>query len=293
MKRIIITVLSLVIIIGGVWAWGRLDGQQSYKRAELTHPNSFFDSHYFSYKQEPLEESGAPPTKVYGAVVPHHLLAYELITEVFSQLTITEEKPPVIILIGPNHDNEGEKILTSTWGWQTPFGTVEANTEIIEDLVKNSPVKINDTIFSTEHSMGTLMPFIKYFLPEAQVVPIIFHYDLKDEEARSLSDQIANIVKEKEALVMASIDFSHYLTNQEAQAKDQETLEMIKTKNILRLLNLGDDYLDSPGALATLLYTMDKLDINEPKILQNTNSGILMGNDLIETTSYITMIFEE
>lgn len=289
MKRIIIIALSLAIIIGGVWALGKSESQQSYKRAELTHPNSFFDSRYFNFSREPLQNAGASKTKVHGAVVPHHLLAYELIAEVFSQLK--EDKPSVIILIGPNHDNEGEKILTSTWGWETPFGTVEANTEIIESLVKNSPVKINDGIFSTEHSMGALMPFIKYFFPEAQVVPIIFHYNLKDEEAQSLSDQLANIVKEKEALVMASIDFSHYLTNQEAQAKDQETLEIIRTKNIPRLLSLGDDYLDSPGALATLLYTMERLDINEPKILQNTNSGILMGNDLIETTSYITMIF--
>lgn len=291
MKRVIVTVLSFIILIGGVWAFSRSDVQQSYKRAEPTHPNSFFDSRYFKFNLEPLQNAGAPKTTVYGAIIPHHLLAYELITEVFSKLT--EDKPPVIILIGPNHDNEGEKILTSTWGWQTPFGTVETNKEIIEGLVSNSEVKINNSVFSTEHSIGTLMPFIKYFLPEAQVVPIIFHYNLKDEEAQSLSGQLANIVQEKEALVMASIDFSHYLTNQEAQAKDQETLEIIRTKNIPRLLNLGNDYLDSPGALVTLLYTMERLDINEPKILQNTNSGILMGNDLIETTSYITMIFEE
>lgn len=288
MKKRTIGLLCLLILFWGTIAFSHGEMETfSYRPFQETHPNNFFDSRYFT--QEPPNSLGAPDKKIYGAVVPHHLLAYEMIAEIFNILK--DQEPPLIVLIGPNHYNQGERILTSTWGWQTPFGTVESDREVIEDLVETSLVKINNDIFSQEHSMGNLMPFIKYFLPEAKVVPIIFHHDLKKEEGVLLSQIFSRWVQEKEAVIIASIDFSHYLTNKEAQEKDQETLKVIENRNIARLLKMGDDHLDSPGAMMTLLLTMEKLDVQDFRILGHTNSGILLGNDLIETTSYFTFVF--
>lgn len=288
MKRKTIVLGCLIILFCVILAFTKSEESLSYQPSQAVHSNTFFDSRYFT--QESHIVDGTPATRIYGAVVPHHLLAYELITDVFNQLKAQE--PPLIILIGPNHFNLGDRIITSTWGWQTPFGTVETDKETIRHLVDISLVKVEDSVFSTEHSMGNLMPFIKYYLPEAKVVPLIFHHDLTKEEAVLLSRQLANFAKEKEAVIMASIDFSHYLTNKEAQEKDIETLEIIKTKNIARLLTLGDAHIDSPGAMATFLLTMEELEMQDFKVLQHTNSGLLLGNDLIETTSYFTMVFE-
>jgi len=287
MKRITIGFLCFVTIFFGVMAFTKSEESKSYQPFQALHSNTFFDSRYFT--QEPPEVEEAPSTRIYGTVVPHHLLAYKLIAQIFCQLEV--QKPPLIILIGPNHFNQGDRIVTSAWGWQTPFGVVEADSETVDHLVGTNLVKVDDSVFVTEHSMGNLMPFIKYYLPEAKVVPIIFHHDLTKEEAVLLSQELANLAEEKEAVIMASIDFSHYLTNKEAQLKDEETLEVIKTKNIARLLTLGDANLDSPGALATMLLTMEKLRVEDLEVLQHTNSGLLIGNNLIETTSYMTFVF--
>ncbi|MGI6227193.1 MAG: AmmeMemoRadiSam system protein B [Peptococcales bacterium] len=280
-------ILGFLILIFGVLTIAQTDESKQYQSYQSLHPDNFFDSRYFS--KEPHKVGEAPSSKIYGAVLPHHLIAYKLIDQVFNLLE--SQKPPLIILIGPNHFNQGERISTSTWGWQTPFGIVETDRETIDTLAKNALVKISDDIFTSEHSMGNLMPFIKYYLPEAKVVPIIFHHDLSKAEANFLSTELAHLAQEKDAVIMASIDFSHYLTNKEAQLKDQETLEIIRTKNIPRLLSLGDAHLDSPGSMVTMLLTMEKLGIEDFEVLQHTNSGILIGNDLIETTSYFTMIF--
>lgn len=280
-------VLGFLILIFGILVLVQSGESKQYQSYQSLHPNNFFDSRYFL--KEPPKAEEAPSSKIYGAVVPHHLLAYKLIDQVFCILG--SNKPHLIILIGPNHFNQGERILTSTWGWQTPFGTVEADQEAIQELLAKTSIKINDEVFTNEHSMGNLMPFLKYYLPETRVVPIIFHNDLTKEEASLLSQQLAQLVQEKEGVLMASIDFSHYLTNLEAQQKDQETLEIIKTKNIARLLTLGDAHLDSPGSMATLLMTIERLGIKDFELLQHTNSGLLIGNDLIETTSYLTMLF--
>jgi AmmeMemoRadiSam system protein B len=180
--------VCLLILFWGVLVFNYWEKETfSYGSSHDSHPNTFFDSRYFT--QEPPESGEASGQRVFGAVVPHHLLAYEMIAEVFNLLK--DQEPPLIILIGPNHNNQGERISTSAWGWQTPFGVVETDRKVIEGLVNTSLVKVDDNVFSNEHSMGNLMPFIKYFLPKTKVVPIVFHHDLRKMEANLLSQYLS------------------------------------------------------------------------------------------------------
>lgn len=269
------------------------------------HPNIFFEPQWFGgdylelgYKEGyvpfHLEDASAPggvAGGIGGAVVPHHLLAHELIGQVFAELA--RQEPSLVIIIGPNHFNKGARVLTSLWPWDTPFGMVEVDDRIADEVLRSSLVQRDDQVLSTEHSMGNLMPFVKYFLPEAKVLPVILHYDVTWREAKVLGEYLATIVEKEpaEAVIIASVDFSHYLTSKEAQAKDAETIMALKAKNMGRIFAMGNDYLDSPASIGAIFAAMDSMGCKEFEILANTNSGIILGNDLIETTSYITMIF--
>ncbi len=262
------------------------DSRKNYDIPKATYPNSFFDERYFD--PITLTKEGSSDDRILGAVVPHHLLAHRLIAEVFVRLQ--ENPPPLLILLGPNHHNKGARILTSTLGWQTPFGIVEVNDEVVKELQNNNMTKIDDHIFAQEHSMGNLMPFIKYYLPKTKVVPIIYHYDVSKDEATLMAKQLADIVKYDGAII-ASVDFSHYLTRQEAEEKDGETLKVMSEGDLDTLFTMDDDHLDSPASLGTLFLTMESLGLQDFQVLNHTNSGIIIGNDLIETTSYITLLF--
>ncbi|MCG1013387.1 AmmeMemoRadiSam system protein B [Tepidanaerobacter sp. GT38] len=264
------------------------DTEEPYQAPKATHPNVFYDPRLFN----PLSPEDIEPFegRIHGAVVPHHLLAHELIGEVFAKLA--KSPPTQIILLGPNHQNLGNKILTSSLAWQTPFGTVETDEYIIDELLKTKLVKQDDRPFTKEHSIGNLMPFIKYYLPDTKVVPVIFHYDVSKKEAEQIANCLSSFV-DRGTAVIASVDFSHYLTRQEAEQKDQETIKTMKDKDLDKLFSLGNDHLDSPASLVTLFLTMANQGITEFEILAHTNSGILMGNDLIETTSYMTLVFKK
>jgi AmmeMemoRadiSam system protein B len=260
--------------------------EEPYKAPKATHPNTFYDPRLF--KTISPEDIKPFEGRVYGAVVPHHLLAHELIGEVFAKLA--KRPPPLIILLGPNHYNLGNRILTCSLAWQTPFGRVEVDDDIVDELLKTKLVKQDDRPFTKEHSIGNLMPFIKYYLPDTKVVPIIFHHDVSKKEAEQIAQCLSNYV-DKGAVVIASVDFSHYLSREKAEQKDQETIKAMKERDFDKLLSFGNDHLDSPASLVTLFFTMERQGITEFEILAHTNSGILLGNDLIETTSYITLVF--
>ncbi|HHT62230.1 MAG: AmmeMemoRadiSam system protein B [Bacillota bacterium] len=250
------------------------------------HPDVFFQAEQFytgTFSESSTFEN------IRGGVIPHHLVAHKLIARVFNHLK--PQNPGTIILIGPNHNNEGDRIITSFQGWQTPFGVVNVDEKLLRDICLASPlIKQDDQIMGKEHAMGNIMPFIKYYLPETKVVPLIFHHNLTIDEASSLGKQLAALIDDN-TVILASVDFSHYLMPDEAEEKDKETIYALKTWNLGRIFTMGDEYLDSPPSLGVLFRAMDKLGMRDFTVLNHTNSGVLLGNKNIETTSYITLLF--
>ncbi len=244
------------------------------------------------YFSKTFEEQGQDIVKgkISCGVVPHHLVAGELIAEFMKALAL--QKPEVIILIGPNHPNAEEPIITGSYDWETPEGIVNTNEEIVQKLLSQGKVAENNKVLAKEHSVGNLMPFVKHYMPETEVVPLILHHDVTFQEVDDLLE-ILNPYLEQKAVLVGSVDFSHYLTRAQAEEKDKETLKVMQNFDYLTLAHMGNDHLDSPASLACVLRVAESKDIKEFQVLANTNSGVIMENDLMETTSYFTLIFRE
>ena len=227
---------------------------------------------------------------VRGVVVPHHYIASRMMADMFYR--VSQQKPKTIILVGPNHYEAGDHpIIASQYGWGTPRGIVFPNNDILDDLVQRKTVFIDEDVMAREHSVGGLMPFVKQFAPSATVVPIIVKQGLTLEEIVRLSTALTAYAREAGVLIIASVDFSHFLSTQEANQKDQVTLELMRTRNYDKILTLNNDYMDSPPSLITLFTIMDTIGANTFKIIKHNNSGLLTQNKHSETTSYFTITF--
>jgi MEMO1 family protein len=181
-------------------------------------------------------------------------------------------------------------VVTGRRGWATDFGVAEADQNLVDRLVASGLAAEDDEALSEEHSVGALMPYLKYHAPKARVLPIILHRDVPVETLQRLTDWLAEIVGPGRIL-LASVDFSHYLTRPEADKKDEITLQAIEAFDLDALRRMGPDHLDSPGSLSLLMLTMRKLRAAGPEMVGRDNSGSIIGNDLIETTSYFTFKF--
>jgi len=239
-----------------------------------------------SAKQEPIEVRGH---QVSG-VVPHHLVAGHLIADYFAGLS--RQNPEVIIIVGPNHENRGGKIITGFYDWQTPDGTVKTERDLVSYLLEGRVAVRDEAILAAEHSIGNLVPFVAHYLPQAKIVPLILHHGVTLSEVDKLLTVLEPYLDEKVVLV-ASVDFSHYLTGREAENKDAQTLMHMRNFDYPTLFRLGDDHLDSPASLAMAFRLAENRGIKEFRVLDHTNSGFIMNNDLMETTSYFTLVFAE
>ena len=261
-------------------------GNEEAKNAFDT--GSFYNEELF-YKGI-YESQGRDMPEIRAVILPHHLLATVFIAESLKSIS---DKVPVIILIGPNHSEKGEsKFIISDKNWSTPFGITHSDEDIIASLSQNDLTGKDNATVTREQSVLGIMPYIKYIIPNAKVVPMIIKHDASISDVESVSETIFKIMSgNKHVILIASIDFSHYLRSLDAMEKDEETLKAINTKNYPEILAYDNDNLDSPVSLVVLLKSLEKLGKYDLKVLDHSNSSILMKKDSSETTSYFSIVF--
>ena len=304
--------LSLCCIISlGFWSYyflinsreSKVPGFEKPKSTVLgvkqAHTKQFFEEKLFyqGVTQAKIELQKNPQNSleiIKGGIVPHHLFPSFILSGFFQRLEeqnkISEIKQ--VIIIGPNHAEEGQNwALTSKYAWNTPFGAVEPDLENINALTENNLIQINEPVLSLEHSIGGITPYLKYYLPNAKITPIIVKYKISPENLENLSQKITNLASGSDTVIISSVDFSHYLPANVAKNKDKTTLKILQNYNYSKLLTLNNDYIDSPASIAVLLKTMEKLQTTKQNLLYHTNSGELQNDFSGQTTSYICMSF--
>jgi hypothetical protein len=252
-----------------------------------TQPNRFFEAPRFHQGLREAEARPAPRGAglLVGGLTSHHALAGVVISQLFVELG--EHPPHTVIVVGPNHENRGQRIITGRRAWATDFGPVPADQDLVTKLVKAGLAEADDSALAPEHAVGALMPYLKFHAPDAKVVPLILHREVSPAEVRRLARFLAPLLG-PDVVLIASVDFSHYLTRREAEANDELTMQAIASFDLDALWRMGPDYLDSPASLGLLMLTMQELGATGPETAAHTNSGELIGSGLIETTSYFT-----
>jgi len=223
--------------------------------------------------------------------VPHHLLATEMISEFYFYFKNQDVR--TVIVIGPNHKETGDfPVLSGLSDWDTPFGKIETEKITVNELVDKNLAKIDDAALDGEHSVALHPHFIKHFLPKAKIVPIIISGKMKIEDAEKLSAALAKYARKKGTVIIASVDFSHYLPENIAAEKDKESFEAIKNFDFEKIYNFTNDNLDSPQSIIILLSALKQAGANNPNLIKNLNSEQISKSGSRETTSYFTILFD-
>jgi AmmeMemoRadiSam system protein B len=228
-------------------------------------------------------------SNVKGIVCTHHILASKLIHNLF--LSVKDNDYEHIIILGPDHTSrQGLKILTSDRDWQTPFGILKASEYYINILLEHPYVKIDNEAMELEHSSAALVPYVKYYFPNTQIATLAVSAALDMKEAKELGDFLTKTINQENTLLIASIDFSHYLSVGEAYKKDEETLSVIEERDFEKIYRFNNDNLDSPQSLIAFLTYIDSIGCSNMVMLEHSNSYDIVPADPNDTTSYFTFV---
>ncbi len=219
--------------------------------------------------------------KAKGVVSPHagYFYSGDIAAKVYSYIDI----PETVLILGPNHNGFGGFYsLSGADFWETPLGKVPVNKELTDMIIKYSPfIQIDDTSHMYEHSIEVQLPFLQYFKEDFNIVPVsLMGYELR--EIMILAKGIINAINEynKEVLIVASTDFSHYVSAEEAKKLDFIAIEQILSVNPEELWHKVKDKRISMCGVAptTMMLEIVKERVNNAKLIKYATSGDASGD---------------
>jgi len=128
-----------------------------------------------------------------------------------------------VVLLGPPHHIAVRGIAVPEAAWfETPLGKVAVDRERLQKLLKNPMAYKDDGAHGPEHSLEVQIPFLQVRLGSFKIVPLL----VNDVDPQKAADIIVPLIDAR-TLVVASSDFSHYLSQAEARREDDASIASI------------------------------------------------------------------
>ncbi|WP_442580038.1 AmmeMemoRadiSam system protein B [Mesorhizobium sp. ASY16-5R] len=252
-------------------------------------PNFYEDRALFDTAIAKVNDYQPANERLTGIVVPHHLLADELVALGFKAASGVRYKR--IVILSPDHFRASEKpFATATRGFETVFGPVSVDDAAARTLLRQADVE-DSCLFGDEHGVQAMLPFIRHYFPEAAIVPVAISIRSNRSDWDLLADALEKIV-DADTLVVESTDFSHYLPQHEARKFDQQTLNVLAAGSPDEIAALRQpQHADSVGALYIQTKLQKALFSARPLVIANESSQAYSPDYVAETTSYMVALF--
>ncbi len=171
-----------------------------------------------------------------GAIVPHagYIYSGKVAGAVYARLS----SPDVFVILGPNHTGAGAGVAIMTDGtWETPLGQVSIDTSLARTILRNSQtIEDDDLGHRREHSIEVQLPLLQACGRPFSFVPICLfssEYAACQDVGMAVAQAIA--ASDRSVLIVASTDMSHYVSREQAKAKDHLAIDAIMACDPQRL----------------------------------------------------------
>ena len=175
--------------------------------------------------------------QVLGIVSPHAGYVYSGPGAANAFCALAEDGlPRVAVIIGPKHRYGGADVAVDTSeAWATPLGTVAVDQETCQAILQRAPfAEADPSAHAQEHSLEVQVPFLQFVGGEAvSIAPIAVGlppYGGTARIARELGLAIADAIRDRDAVVIASTDLTHY--ESETSAKEKDSLAIAAIENL-------------------------------------------------------------
>ncbi len=223
--------------------------------------------------------------EIYAGVVPHHLLASDIILNFFKNLRMDESD--VIVLISPDHfyqcNSKGVDFITTD---SANFKGFQIERTLIQGIANNFSVLESSILLSLDHGIVDILLFLKLNFPHVKLVPVIISRGLTFEKAKQFTETLFTLSKAK-TTVIASVDFSHNLEEEIAKLHDERSIRVFLNFEEEGFSNID---VDSPQALFIARYFAKSKGADSFTVIGKGNSNNYLKEKQPQTTSYFSAL---
>jgi AmmeMemoRadiSam system protein B/AmmeMemoRadiSam system protein A len=200
-----------------------------------------------------------------------------------------------VVVVAPSHRVlfKGAS-LYDRGGYRTPLGVVPIDTELSKKMMeRRKEIQFLPEAHSQEHSLEVQIPFLQVVLKTFNLIPIVMEPYWSWETCQSVASAIAETVKGKRVLLVASTDLSHFYTYNIAVELDKiflNHIERFDVEGLNRDLKNNRTEACGGGPVITIMLAAKMLGANHGKVLKYANSGDVTG-DRSRVVGYAAAVF--
>ena len=232
-----------------------------------------------------LPAVGSGTRDLVGIVSPHAGYPYSGPVAAHGVAAVAENgAPEVVIALGPNHSGLGAPVAFSgADGWKTPFGVLEVDRELTEAILSADDVgQIDEAAHRDEHALEVQFPMLQYALEtDFRIVPICMGRQDAGTSQR-LGQAIAEAVDdlERDALLLASTDLTHYASQDVAEREDRTAIDRMlafDAEGVVEVATVEGVSMCGYGPVATTIVAGQELGATDATLLGYATSGDTAG----------------
>lgn len=229
-----------------------------------------------------LEQAHPPalPGRVWGTLAPHAGLRYSGPVAAWAFACVRGSSPDIVVIASPWHrGGETPLITTGHAAYETPLGIVEVDTDAIKRLDGALRARAGFGLarrrYDDEHAVEIELPFLQCVLGPFRLLPVMLA-DQRAATAAALGAALAETVRGRNVLLIASSDLSHYEPEHVARRLDAELLRRVAAFDpdaVIAAESEGVGYACGSGAIAAVLWACRALGADQVTILHYGTSG--------------------
>jgi len=243
-----------------------------------------------------VNQSG--PRDVLGLVCPHAGYVYSGAVAANAYFSLASDgQPETVVVLGPNHTGYGNPLSALREGvWRTPLGDVPVDGEIADALaLETGLLDFDEVAHRHEHSIEVQLPFLQFLYGGGfKLVPVCFlMQDL--ESAVEIGRALVEVLAHKNAVVIASSDFTHYESQVKVEKKDAAALKAVEEldeKKFYQVLEAQNVSACGYGPIAALITYAKALSAKKVEVLSHKTSGDITG-DKTSVVGYAAVSFKK
>lgn len=226
-----------------------------------------------------VDSSGELPTAV---VSPHAGYPYSgpIAAHGFARLA-RGGRPEAVVLVGPNHGRGGAPLaISGADGWQTPLGEVPIHDGIRSSLASAPGFEVDERTHAGEHSLEVQVPLLQFLFDDLPIVPVLMSRQDEERIERTVSGLTDSLGDERDIVLLASTDLTHYEPQMRAKEADsviREAIEDLDAAAIMEAARSGHTMCGA-GPTAAVLRASRELGAREGTVLAYGTSGDTAGS---------------
>ena len=235
-----------------------------------------------------LDQAELPelPGEVVAVVAPHAGHVYSGPVAGYAFAPVRGRSIDLAAVISPMHQPYYDPLLTTAHqAYGTPLGSVPVDLDSLaaldERLKTSLGYGLSRVAYDQEHSLEIELPFLQCALNgEFKLLPVMVRTQ-SAKVSRQLGKDLAEVLRGRNALLVASTDLSHFYNQKTAEDYDAEMLRRIESfdpDEVFRAEMENKGYACGLGALAAVLWAAKDLGADSVKVLRHATSGDVTGD---------------